>query len=170
MKSVTRHVPYFGLSYSGLLCSLLSILHPGISLTCAYCLSALLQACLSNTTAATTSPCSTPRSVLRQGGLTREPFGKEGTQGDAETTQEWWGEGQMGGGLAFQGLSPPVEWRERREVEGEEKEEEVPPPIISLPDLVAAMDLAWHGAATTVAMSIGRTTPKWRWDLDWCRC
>ena len=96
----------------------------------------------------------------------------------------------MGDGLAFQGLSPHVGWRERREVEKEEeeeKEEEVPPPIISLPDLVAAMDLAWHGAreergseslpwtrkavgemawwawaATAVAMNVWRTKPKWR--------
>ena len=111
------------LATSGLLCSLLSILHPGISLTCAGCLSALLQACSSNTTSATTSPCSTPRSVLWQGGLTREPLEKEGTQGDAQTTQEWWGERQMGDGLAFQDVSPPVGWRERRKVEKEEEEE-----------------------------------------------
>ena len=72
-----------------------------------------------------------------------------------------------------------------REGDAEEKEEEeVPPPIISLPDLVAAMDLAWHGGrevrgseampwtwpavgeawwtgVATVAMNVGRTMPKW---------
>ena len=96
----------------------------------------------------------------------------------------------MGDGLAFQGLSPPVGWRERREVkeeEDEEKEEEVPPLIISLPNLVGAMDVAWHGgreesgsdslpwtrkiigevawwvgAATAVALNVGRAMPKWR--------
>lgn len=91
----------------------------------------------------------------------------------------------MGDGQAFQGLLPPLRWRERQEVkkvEQEEREEEVVPPIISLPNLeevamegrrekkgsesmpwtwTAVGEVAWWvGATAAVPMNVGRTLSK----------